>query len=195
MARNTSDRLHPNHCVDDSLFSRMTRTPRSGSSYRWFILSTFTMTLAAQIQGVSSPVADLRRHADPLSLGLIGSPSVPYISIAPSPAIADRQNRRAVSLASWRCPCAARLPAPLSLGGSWRELVLGTPTCGRCTSRSFPVGSRAVFFSRLAGGRRFVPPPLSNAVAGRSSTWQTGAVAARARRPALWIPSPSLRMR
>ena len=52
-------------------------------SYRWYILSTFTMTLAAQIQGVvvSWQIYDVTR--DPLSLGLIGlAEALPYIGVA-----------------------------------------------------------------------------------------------------------------
>src|SRR5205085_1982742 len=70
--------------------------------YRWYILSTFTMTLAAQIQGVvvSWQIYDVTR--DPLSLGMIGlAEALPYIGVALFAGhIADKQNRRTISIAS-----------------------------------------------------------------------------------------------
>ena len=91
-------------------------------SYRWYILSTFTMTLAAQIQGVvvSWQIYDVTR--DPLSLGLIGlAEALPYIGVALFAGhVADRKDRRGVSLASLALLvlCSAALLS-LSLAGSW----------------------------------------------------------------------------
>src|SRR5881275_2373178 len=71
-------------------------------SYRWYILSTFTMTLGSQIQGVvvAWQIYDVTR--DPLSLGLIGlAEALPYVGVALFAGhVADRQNRRRVSLVS-----------------------------------------------------------------------------------------------
>ena len=65
-------------------------------SYRWFILSTFTMTLAAQIQGVVVAWQIYDVTHDPLSLGLIGlAEALPYVGVALIAGhVADRQNRR-----------------------------------------------------------------------------------------------------
>src|SRR4029079_16908694 len=71
-------------------------------SYRWYILSTFTMTLAAQIQGVVVAWQIYDVTHDPLSLGLIGlAEALPYVGVALFAGhVADRQDRRTVSLVS-----------------------------------------------------------------------------------------------
>jgi len=152
-------------------------------SYRWFILSTFTMTLAAQIQGVvvSLQIYDVTR--DPLSLGLIGlAEALPYIGFALFAGhVADRQNRRVISLASLTVlVCCSLALLGLSIGGSghtpgasyhgvWPYYAV---ICLSGIARSF------LQPARQALGAELVPRELyPNAVAWRSSTWQTAAVA------------------
>ena len=150
-------------------------------SYRWYILSTFTMTLAAQIQGVvvSWQIYDVTR--DPLSLGLIGlAEALPYIGVALFAGhVADRKDRRGVSLASLALLvlCSAALLS-LSLAGSWRSA--GHRGVWPFYSVIFLSGIARSFLqpARQALGAELVPRALyPNAVAWRSSTWQTGAVA------------------
>src|SRR5690348_7013196 len=71
-------------------------------NYRWFIVSTFAMTISSQIQAVvvAWQIYDITH--DPLSLGLIGLAEVlPFIGFALYAGhVADRNNRRAISLAT-----------------------------------------------------------------------------------------------
>lgn len=151
-------------------------------SYRWYILSTFTMTLAAQIQGVVVAWQIYDVTHDPLSLGLIGlAEALPYVGVALFAGhIADRQDRRTVSLLSLALLvfCSAALLA-LSLAGAGQ---------GRPGHRGVLPFYAVIFLSgiarsflqpaRQALGAELVPRKLyPNAVAWRSSTWQTGAVA------------------
>lgn len=152
-------------------------------SYRWFIVSTLTMTLAAQIQGVvvAWQIYDITR--DPLSLGLIGlAEALPYIGVALFAGhVADREDRRTICLAALSVLvfCSASLLL-LSLGMSFRT--------GSGVHRSISGFYAVIFLSgiarsflqpaRQALGAELVPRQLyPNAVAWRSSTWQTGAVA------------------
>jgi MFS family permease len=150
-------------------------------SYRWYILSTFTMTLAAQIQGVvvAWQIYDVTR--DPLSLGLIGlAEALPYIGIALFAGhIADQRDRREVSLASLSLLvlCSASLLF-FSLTRSWR--AGGHSGVWPFYAVIFLSGIARSFLqpARQALGAELVPRALyPNAVAWRSSTWQTGAVA------------------
>lgn len=151
-------------------------------SYRWFILSTFTMTLAAQIQGVVVAWQIYDVTHDPLSLGLIGlAEALPYVGVALFAGhVADRQDRRSVSLVSLALLvfCSLSLLA-LSLAGAGQ---------GRPGHRGVLPFYAVIFLSgiarsflqpaRQALGAELVPRALyPNAVAWRSSTWQTGAVA------------------
>jgi MFS family permease len=151
--------------------------------YRWYILSTFTMTLAAQIQGVvvSWQIYDVTR--DPLSLGLIGlAEALPYIGVALFAGhIADKLNRRTISIASLIvlvfCSVALLL---LSLAASWRGGFGGARGVWPFYGVIFLSGIARSFLqpARQALGAELVPRELyPNAVAWRSSTWQTGAVA------------------
>jgi MFS family permease len=151
-------------------------------SYRWYILSTFTMTLAAQIQGVVVAWQIYDVTHDPLSLGLIGlAEALPYVGVALFAGhVADRQDRRTISLVSLALLvfCSASLLA-LSLAGVGQ---------GRPGHRGVLPFYAVIFLSgiarsflqpaRQALGAELVPRELyPNAVAWRSSTWQTGAVA------------------
>lgn len=152
-------------------------------SYRWFILSTFTMTLGAQIQGVvvSWQIYDITR--DPLSLGLMGlAEALPYISIALFAGhVADRRDRRTISLGSLALlvVCSISLLA-LNLGPAWRSNAGGHRVVWPFYVVIFLSGVARSFLqpARQALGAEIVPRPLfPNAVAWRSSTWQTAAVA------------------
>ena len=151
--------------------------------YRWYILSTFAMTLAAQIQGVvvSWQIYDVTH--DPLSLGLIGlAEALPYVGIALFAGhVADRQNRRAISLSSLSIlvVCSASLLV-LSLGASWRNSTATHRAVWPFYVVIFLSGIARSFLqpARTALGAEIVPRDLyPNAVAWRSSTWQTAAVA------------------
>ena len=152
-------------------------------SYRWYILSTFAMTLASQIQGVvvSWQIYDVTH--DPLSLGLIGlAEALPYIGIALFAGhIADKLNRRTISIASLVVLvfCSVALLA-LSLMASWQGGFHGTHGVWPFYAVIFLSGIARSFLqpARQALGAEIVPRALyPNAVAWRSSTWQTGAVA------------------
>ena len=140
------------------------------------------MTLAAQIQGVVVAWQIYDVTHDPLSLGLIGlAEALPYVGVALFAGhVADRQDRRTVSLLSLALLvfCSASLLA-LSLAGAGQ---------GRPGHRGVLPFYAVIFLSgiarsflqpaRQALGAELVPRKLyPNAVAWRSSTWQTGAVA------------------
>src|SRR5690348_5681070 len=138
------------------------------------------MTLAAQIQGVvvSWQIYDVTH--DPLSLGLIGlAEALPYIGVALFAGhVADRQNRRTVSIFS----LAVLVCCSIALLG----LSVVATGHGGFRSRSAVLPFYAVIFlsgiarsflqpARQALGAELVPRALyPNAVAWRSSTWQTG---------------------
>jgi MFS family permease len=151
--------------------------------YRWYILSSFTMTLGAQIQGVvvAWQIYDLTH--DPLSLGLIGlAEALPYIAVALFAGhVADRQNRRTISIISLIVLvfCSLALLG-LSLTGSMRAGSGGHRGALPYYAVIFLSGIARSFLqpARQALGAELVPRALyPNAVAWRSSTWQTGAVA------------------
>jgi len=152
-------------------------------SYRWYILSAFAMTLASQVQGVvvSWQIYDVTR--DPLSLGLIGlAEALPYIGVALFAGhIADKLNRRTISIASLVVLvfCSVALLA-LSLMASWHGGFHGTRGVWPFYAVIFLSGIARSFLqpARQALSAEIVPRALyPNAVAWRSSTWQTGAVA------------------
>lgn len=168
--------------------------------YRWFILSTFAMTLGAQIQGVVVAWQIYDVTHDPLSLGLIGlAEALPYLAIAlVAGHAADRVNRRVIALASLAVlvGCSASL-----LLLSFR--LNGTSTALHTTRGVWPFyavifvsGIARAFLqpARQALGAELVPRELyPNAVAWRSSTWQVGAVAGPALGGLLYgFGSPSL---
>jgi len=70
--------------------------------FRWFIVSLFTMVVGSQLQAVVVGWQVYRLTHDPLSLGLIGlAEALPFIGVAlPAGYLADRQDRRAISVAS-----------------------------------------------------------------------------------------------
>ena len=141
------------------------------------------MTLAAQIQGVvvSWQIYDVTR--DPLSLGLIGlAEALPYVGIALFAGhVADRQNRRAISLASLAVlVCCSLALLGLSIAGTGHAHGASYRGVWPYYLVIFLSGIARSFLqpARQALGAELVPRELyPNAVAWRSSTWQTGAVA------------------
>ena len=141
------------------------------------------MTLAAQIQGVvvAWQIYDITH--DPLSLGLIGlAEALPYIGIALFAGhVADRQDRRAIALTSLAVlVCCSAALLLLNLGVRWHEGPRSHRGLWPFYAVIFLSGIARSFLqpARQALGAELVPRQLyPNAVAWRSSTWQTGAVA------------------
>jgi MFS family permease len=150
------------------------RTP----NFRWFIVSLFAMTIAEQMQVLVVSWQIYRITHDPLSLGLIGlAEAVPFIGCSLwGGHLADRVNRRVVALLglSTLVLSAAALfvinLTPIATGahGVW-PFYLVIMVSG--VARSF-LGP-----SRQALGAELIPRALyPNAIAWRSSTWQSAAV-------------------
>ena len=146
--------------------------------FRWYIVSLFTMTIAAQIQVivVSWQIYDITH--DPLSLGLIGLfEALPFIAAALYAGhVADSVNRQRVSIAALFVLVLCGLSL---LAFSYSPHVLAA-------SRVWPfyaviaVSGLARSFlqpARNALGAEIVSRDLyHNAIAWRSSTWQAAAV-------------------
>ena len=147
-------------------------------NYRWFIVSLLTMTISSQIQAVvvAWQIYDITR--DPLSLGLMGlAEALPFIGLSLYAGhVADRRNRRLISLAS----------IALMLGCSLTLLVYNLIPGFLAAHGALPFYA-VLFVSGIA--RSFVQPSrqalgaelidrsiYANAVAWRSSTWQFAAV-------------------
>ena len=141
------------------------------------------MTLGAQIQGVvvSWQIYDVTR--DPLSLGLIGlAEALPYVGVALFAGhVADRQNRRVISLASLAVlVCCSLALLGLSIAGTGHAHGVSYRGVWPYYAVIFISGIARSFLqpARQALGAELVPRELyPNAVAWRSSTWQTAAVA------------------
>jgi MFS family permease len=147
--------------------------------FRWYIFSTFTMTLGSQLQAVVVGWQVYTITHDPLSLGLIGlAEALPFIAVAlPAGYVADRWNRRDVSvfaLSVLALCSAALLVLSISAGllsrvGVW-PIYAVIFTSGIARSLLQP--------ARQALSVEIIPrTQLENAIAWRSSTWQTAAVA------------------
>jgi MFS family permease len=147
--------------------------------FRWYILSVFTMTLGSQLQAVVVGWQVYTITHDPLSLGLIGlAAALPFIAVAlPAGYVADRWNRRTVSVLAL---------AVLALGP---VALLALSAADGMLAR---VGMTPVYLVIFASGiaRGLLQPArqalsselvprheLENAIAWRSSSWQTAAVA------------------
>ena len=147
-------------------------------NYRWFIVSTLTMTISTQIQGVvvAWQIYDITK--DPLSLGLMGlAEALPFIGLSLYAGhIADRLNRHRVTIAS------IVLLLSCSLAFLTFNLIPNFLTAHGALpfySVIFTSGIARAFLTpaRNALGAELVDRSLySNAVAWRSSTWQTAAV-------------------
>jgi MFS family permease len=150
-------------------------------SYRWFIASTMTMTLAAQIQGTVVAWQVYALTHDPLSLGLIGlAEALPFIAVALFAGhTADRVDRRRVSIAA--------LAVLLGCSGALLALTLRPLSSARVHAAQLWAIYAVIVVSgvarsfltpaRTALGAELVPrTAYANAVAWRSSTWQLAAV-------------------
>jgi MFS family permease len=146
--------------------------------YRRFIVSLFAMTLASQIQAVVVGWQVYSLTRDPLSLGLIGlAEALPFIAVAlPAGYLADRWNRRRLSVA------ALVVLSLCSLG-----LLFMSVSAGMLDRTGVRLIYAIIFVSgvargllqpaRQALGAELIPRAVyENAVAWRSSTWQTAAV-------------------
>jgi len=146
--------------------------------FRWFIVSLFTMVVGSQLQAVVVGWQVYRLTHDPLSLGLIGlAEALPFIGVAlPAGYLADRQDRRAISVASLlvlACCSAALLAFSLSAG------LLARVGVGPIYATIFVSGiARGILQpARQALGAEIIPRSVyQNAIAWRSSTWQTASV-------------------
>ncbi|MEP6732411.1 MAG: MFS transporter [bacterium] len=146
--------------------------------FRWYIFSTFTMTLGSQLQAVVVGWQVYTITHDPLSLGLIGlAEALPFIAVAlPAGYVADRWNRRDVSVLALfvlaLCSVALLLfSAGTGLLARYGVWPIYTVIFASGIARSL------LQPARQALGAELVPrAELENAVAWRSSTWQTAAV-------------------
>ena len=146
--------------------------------FRWFIVSLFTMVVGSQAQAVVVGWQVYALTHDPLSLGLIGlAEALPFIGVAlPAGYLADRRNRRAISVAML-----------LVLALCSVALVALSATPGLLT-RVGVVPVYVIIFvtgvargilqpARQALGADIIPRSMyRNAIAWRSSTWQTASV-------------------
>jgi MFS family permease len=146
--------------------------------FRWYIVSLFAMVVGSQLQAVVVGWQVYSLTHDPLSLGLIGlAEALPFISVAlPAGYLADRRDRRAITVASLlvlAC-CSAALLALTATPGLLARVGV------------YPVYA-TIFVSGITRGilqparqalsAEIIPRDIyQNAIAWRSSTWQTAAV-------------------
>jgi MFS family permease len=146
--------------------------------FRWFILSLFAMTVATQLQAVVVGWQVYSLTHDPLSLGLIGlAEALPFIAVAlPGGYLADRWNRRTLSVIALvvLAICSLGLLAYSAAPGLLKRLDVGP-----VYALIFVSGiARGVLQpARQAMNAEIIPRTLyENAIAWRSSTWQTASV-------------------
>lgn len=146
--------------------------------FRWYVVSLFAMTAASQLQAVVVGWQVYSITHDPLSLGLIGlAEALPFITVAlPGGYLADRFNRRTLCALSLLvlALCALGL-----LGLSGAPGVLGRVGVRPIYALIFVSGvARGVLQpARTALSADIIPRPMyENAIAWRTSTWQTAAV-------------------
>src|SRR4051812_45834211 len=136
------------------------------------------MTLGSQLQAVVVGWQVYSITHDPLSLGLIGlAEALPFIAIAlPAGYVADRWNRRTVSLMSLAvlALCSVALlvlsASPATLGRVGITLIY-VVIFASGIARSLLQPARQAMSSELVPRHE-----LQNAIAWRSSSWQTAAV-------------------
>ncbi len=151
--------------------------------FRWYVISVFAMTLGSQLQAVVVGWQIYSITHDPLSLGLIGlAEALPFLAVAlPAGYVADRWNRQKVYLGDvassvcWQFVCCAGL-ALLERGADaarqgGRERHLRRDLRERHCSKPPSAGAAGDEF-----GAGAAITELENAIAWRSSTWQTAAV-------------------
>ncbi|MDB4882163.1 MAG: hypothetical protein JWL95_929 [Gemmatimonadetes bacterium] len=146
--------------------------------FRWFIVSLFAMVVSSQLQAVVVGWQVYRITHDPLSLGLIGlAEALPFIAVAlPAGYLADRRNRRTISAA-----------ALLVLALCSVVLLVLSATPGLLARTGVLPVYATIFVSgiarsilqpaRQAMSAEIIPRSMyQNAIAWRSSTWQTASV-------------------
>jgi MFS family permease len=146
--------------------------------FRWYVLSLFCMTLASQVQAVVVGWQIYSLTHDPLSLGLMGlAEALPFIAIAlPAGYLADRRNRRAISVVSLAvlAACSVALLALSAVPG-----LLTRVGAAPIYAVIFASGLARSFLqpARQAMSAEIVPRTIyENAIAWRSSSWQIAAV-------------------
>ncbi len=146
--------------------------------FRWFIVSLFTMVVGSQAQAVVVGWQVYALTDDPLSLGLIGlAEALPFIGIAlPAGYLADRRNRRSISVAMLLvlALCSVALVALSAIPG-----LLARVGVVPVYVIIFVTGvARGILQpARQALGADIIPRSMyQNAIAWRSSTWQTASV-------------------
>jgi MFS family permease len=171
-----SDRITPAHV--DPVQPHDPYAALRHRDFRWFIVSLFTMVVGSQAQAVVVGWQVYSLTRDPLSLGLIGlAEALPFIGIAlPAGYLADRRNRRTISVA---------MLLVLALCSGALVALSATPGL---LARVGVVPVYAIIFvtgvargilqpARQALGADIIPRPMyRNAIAWRSSTWQTASV-------------------
>lgn len=146
--------------------------------FRWYIVSLFVMVVGSQLQAVVVGWQVYNLTRDPLSLGLIGlAEALPFIAIAlPAGYLADRRDRRAISVASlFVLACCSAVLLALSTTSGLLARVGVYPVY----TTIFVSGiARGVLQpARQALGAEIIPRSVyQNAIAWRSSTWQTASV-------------------
>jgi MFS family permease len=147
--------------------------------FRWYIISLFAMTLASQLQAVVVGWQVYAITHDTLSLGLIGlAEALPFIACAlPAGYLADRLNRRTLSVIALLvlvC-CSLGLLAFSASTGLMARTGIG-PIYGIIFASG--IARSLLQPARQAMGAELVPRSMyQNAIAWRSSSWQTAAVA------------------
>jgi MFS family permease len=146
--------------------------------FRWYVISLFAMTVASQLQAVVVGWQVYSVTHDPLSLGLIGlAEALPFIAIAlPAGYVADRWNRRTLSVVA------------LVVLAVCSMVLLGLSAVPGLLLRVGVLPIYVVIFvsgiarsllqpARQALGAELVPREIyENAIAWRTSSWQTAAV-------------------
>ena len=150
----------------------------SHRAFRWYILSLWTMTAGSQLQAVVVGWQVYSITHDPLSLGLIGlAEALPFIAVAlPGGYVADRWNRRTLTVVSLAvlALCSVSLLALSAVPGTLARLGV-LPVYAAIFASGIARG--LLHPSRQAMSSELVPREhLENAIAWRSSAFQTAAV-------------------
>jgi len=146
--------------------------------FRWFIVRLFAMVVSSQLQAVVVGWQVYGLTHDPLSLGLIGlAEALPFIGIAlPAGYLADRRNRRAISVSAlFVLACCSITLYALSARPSLLLRVGIVPIYVVIFVSGVTRGILQP--ARQALSAEIIPRSMfQNAIAWRSSTWQTASV-------------------
>jgi MFS family permease len=147
-------------------------------AFRWYILSLWTMTAGSQLQAVIVGWQVYSITHDPLSLGLIGlAEALPFITVAlPGGYVADRWNRRTVSVVALAvlALCSVALLLLSAVPGTLARLgvhPIYAIIFASGIARGILHPARQAMSSELVSREH-----LENAIAWRSSAFQTAAV-------------------